>query len=135
MPVMIPLTSAEHGGHTPCGSCHHPTCGETCTCGCPYAGLAQQTRVEPIDAIEQRYPDEWLALVIPPGEDEFDPEHGVLVVHSPDEGELWDAVGRITHNQVVHVYFNGSLECYLAWADAPEPSTPPRPSIPLTARD
>ena len=41
----------------------------------------------------------------------------MLVVHSPDDAEVWDAVARITHNQVVHVYYNGRLERYLEWAE------------------
>ena len=31
--------------------------------------------------------------------------------------EVWDAVARITYNQVVHVYYNGKLEHYLEWAE------------------
>jgi hypothetical protein len=116
MPVMINLTSAEHGGVV--ASCGSGDCGPNCSCGCPYTGLAQSGKLELIAEVEQRYPDEWLAFVIPPGEDEFAPEQGLLVVHSPDDGEVWDAVARITHNQVVHVYFNGALDYYLAWAAA-----------------
>ena len=41
----------------------------------------------------------------------------MLVVHSTNDAEVWAAVQRITHNQVVHVYFNGQLDDYLAWAD------------------
>lgn len=119
MPVMIHLTSAEHGGHTTCGSCGHGECGVNCDCGCPYTDMEGRGRVELIAEVEQRYPNEWLAFVIPPGEDEFAPDRGMLVVHSPDDDEVWEAVKRITHNQVVHVYFNGPLEDYLEWADTP----------------
>lgn len=118
MPVMINLTSAEHGGLTPaCGADERSGCGPDCGCGCPYTGMVEKGRVELIAAVEARYPGEWLAFVIPPGEDEYAPERGMLVVHSRDDQEVWDAVSRITFNQVVHVYFNGSLEDYLAWAD------------------
>jgi hypothetical protein len=117
MPVMINLTTAEHGGKVAaCGS--HDGCGINCTCGCPYTGIEERGLAEPIALVEQRYPNEWLAFVIPPGEDEFAPERGMLVVHSPDEGEVFDAVTQITHNQIVHVYYNGALDDYLAWADA-----------------
>jgi hypothetical protein len=74
--------------------------------------------VEPIALVEQRYPNEWLAFVIPPGEDEYAPERGMLVVHSQDEAEVFEAITKITHNQVVHVYYNGHLDDYLTWADA-----------------
>lgn len=126
MPVMIPLTSAEHGGNKRCGSsaCTSAQCGVDCDCGCPYTGMEQKGRVEEIAAVEARYPNEWLAFVIPPGEDEFYPERGMLVVHSTDDNEVWDAVRRITHNQVVHVYFNGALsDTYFDWA-ASEPAPP-----------
>jgi hypothetical protein len=79
--------------------------------------MEEKGRVELIAEVEARYPEEWLAFVIPPGEDEFAPERGMLVVHSTDDAEVWEAVNRITYNQVVHVYFNGSLEHYLAWAE------------------
>ncbi len=114
MAVLINLTTAEHGGSQPlCGSGDHTACGPDCGCGCPYTGMREHGRIEPVAAVEARYPDEWLAFVIPPGEDEYHPEQALLVVHSPDPDEVWDAVARITFNQVVHVYFNGSLERYL----------------------
>jgi hypothetical protein len=113
---MINLTSAEHGGtQASCGT--HQGCGVDCNCGCPYTGMVEKGLVQLIAQVEQQYPEEWLALVIPPGEDEFAPEQGMLVVHSRDDQEVWDAVARITHNQVVHVYFNGGAEPFLAWAD------------------
>lgn len=122
MPIMINLTSAEHGGVTS-GSCGshdgHGSCGTDCDCGCPYTGMEEKGRVELIADVERRYPEEWLAFVVPPGEDEFAPERGMLVVHSADDGEVWDAVARITHNQVVHVYYNGPLDRYLEWAEQP----------------
>lgn len=117
MPVTINLTSAEHGGTSPsCGTGDHSSCGPDCGCGCPYTGMIERGRVESIAEVERRHPGEWLAFVIPPGEDEYAPEQGMLVVHSTDDSEVWDAVQRITFNQVVHVYFNGPLDDYLAWA-------------------
>jgi hypothetical protein len=116
MPIMINLTTAEHGGTSmSCGT--HDGCGVTCDCGCPYTGMEQKGRVELIAAVEPRYPEEWLAFVIPPGEDEFAPERGMLVVHSREDSEVWDAVARITHNQVVHVYYNGSMDTYMQWVE------------------
>lgn len=119
MPVMINLTTADHGGTAPsCGTGDHSSCGPDCGCGCPYTGMVEKGRAEPIAAVEARFPGEWLAFVIPPGEDEYAPERGMLVVHSPDDDEVWAAVQRVTFNQVVHVYFNGPLDDYLAWAEA-----------------
>ena len=119
MPTVISLTTAEHGGTSPsCGTGDHSSCGPDCGCGCPYTGMIERGRVESIAAIEARYPEQWIALVIPPGEDEMTPETAMLVAYGTDPDDVWDAVARITFNQVVHVYYNGSLERYLAWAEA-----------------
>ncbi len=126
MPVKIPLTSAAHGGNKACGgdSCSVGKCGVECDCGCPYTGMEEKGRIEEIAVVEQRHPNEWLCFVIPPGEDELYPERGMLVVHSSDDNEVWDAANRITNNQVVHVYFNGALTSeYMAWAQT-EPELP-----------
>lgn len=128
MPIMIPLTSADHGGHTTCGPSGHGECGTNCTCGCPYIGIEEKGHIELIATVEQRYPDEWLAFVIPAGEDEFAPERGMLVVHSADDEEVWEAVKQITYNQIVHVYFNGPLEPYLEWAACAPASAAPAPA-------
>ncbi|GIV98368.1 MAG: hypothetical protein KatS3mg057_3025 [Herpetosiphonaceae bacterium] len=132
MPVMIPLTTAQHGGRVHTGLCGTEHCGVDCNCGCPYAKIEEQGKVEWIAEVEARYPGQWLAFVIPPGEDEEHPERGMLVVHSPDDNEVWDAVRRITHNQVVHVYFNGPYDLlYDVWANS-EPLPPARQEeIPL----
>lgn len=124
MPVMINLTTAEHGGRKQTGKCGSAECGVSCDCGCPYTAMVERGNVQWIAEVEQRYPNEWLAFVIPPDEDEFAPERGMLVVHSADDNEVWDAVNRVTHNQVVQVYFNGALdEQYHEWA-ATEPAPP-----------
>lgn len=126
MPVTIPLTTAAHGGNKACGgdSCGVGQCGVSCDCGCPYTSLDEKGRIEPVALIESRHPREWLGLVVPPGEDEFAPERAMLVVHATDDNEVWDAVNRITHNQVVHVYFNGAFDDdYLDWARS-EPALP-----------
>ncbi len=116
MPIMINLTTAEHGGTSmSCGT--EGSCGPDCGCGCPYTGMEQSGRVELIAEVEQRYLEEWLAFVIPPAEDDFAPERGMLVVHGKDDTEVWDAVTKITHNQIVHVYYNGGLDNYMAWAE------------------
>lgn len=118
MPVVINLTTAAHGGAQPaCGDDSH-SCGPDCACGCPYTGMVERGRVEDIRVIESRHADAWLAIVVPPGEDEYQPERGMLVAYGDNESEVFDAAARVTHNQVLHVYFNGSLESYLAWADA-----------------
>jgi len=122
MPVMINLTTAEHGGRKATGKCGSAECGVSCDCGCPYTAIEDRGNAEWIADVEARYPNEWLAFVIPPEEDEFAPERGMLIVHSTDDNEVWDAVNRVTHNQIVQVYYNGVLDDdYLDWA-ASEPA-------------
>ena len=124
MPVMINLTTAAHGGRKSTGKCGSAECGVSCDCGCPYTAMEERGNTEWIFDIEQRYPNEWLGLVIPPGEDEFAPERAMLVVHSTDDNEVWDAINRVTHNQVIQVYFNGVLDDdYLECAET-EPAKP-----------
>lgn len=126
MAVMIPLTSAEHGGVSSSGKCGSDECGVSCNCGCPYTAIEARGNAQWIREVEPLYPNEWLAFVIPPEEDEFNPERGMLVVHSRDDDEVWDAVQRVTHNQVVHVYFNGAFDQdYLDWAAPDAGSTAP----------
>jgi hypothetical protein len=79
--------------------------------------MHERGRVEDVRAIEARHPDTWLALVIPPGEDEYQPEQAMLVAYGDDENEVFDAAQSVTFNQVLHVYYNTSLQQYLAWAD------------------
>jgi len=45
MPIMINLTTADHGGTSmSCGT--HESCGIDCNCGCPYTGMEAKGRVE-----------------------------------------------------------------------------------------
>lgn len=125
MPTMIDLTTADHGGRVSTGKCGTAECGVSCNCGCPYTAMETSGRTEWIRDIEARYPHEWLGLVIPPDEnDDFAPERAMLVVHSTDDNEVWDAMNRVTRNQVIHVYFNGDFDAtYLDWAES-KPALP-----------
>lgn len=119
MPVTVRLTSAQHGGTSmSCGTGDHSNCGPNCDCGCPYTGMDQRGMVEDVQLIESRYPDQWLAMVIPPGEDEYHPHRAMLVAYGDDEDEVFDAAQRVTFNQVLHIYFNGSFDAYMKWLDA-----------------
>lgn len=77
--------------------------------------MDQRGLVEDVVVIEQRFPNSWLAIVIPPGEDEYHPDRGMLVAYGDDENEVFDAAQRVTFNQVLHVYFNGSHDAYMQW--------------------
>jgi hypothetical protein len=64
-----------------------------------------------IDTIAQLFPNEWLAFIVPPEEDDDPvPVHGKLVAHSLDFDEVQDAVLTVLWNQCVYVFFNGDAE-------------------------
>ena len=93
-------------------SCQVPgQCGGDCDCGCPYNNMTEVERLPQIADIAPIFPNEWLAFIISPAEDEeFEPVHGKLVAHSPDPDEVYDAVNTVLWNQHVYVCFNGDFE-------------------------
>ncbi len=93
-------------------SCQVPgQCGGDCDCGCPYNNMTEVERLPLIADIAPIFPNEWLAFIISPAEDdEFEPIHGKLVAHSPIPDEVYDAVNTVLWNQHVYVCFNGDFE-------------------------
>lgn len=90
-------------------------CGGDCDCGCPYNTMTETERLPLIEDIACIFPDEWLAFIISPGEDdEFEPIHGKLVAHSPHPDEVHDAVNTVLWNQHVYVFFNGDFQAMQA---------------------
>lgn len=111
-------------------SCQVPgQCGGNCDCGCPYNYMTEVDRLPLIADIAPIFPNEWLAFIISPAEDdEFEPVHGKLVAHSPVPDEVYDAVNTVLWNQHVYVCFNGDFEAMKAsygqsWDQ--EPATAP----------
>jgi hypothetical protein len=102
-------------------------CGGDCDCGCPYNTMTDLDRLPLIETVAAVFPNEWLAFIISPEEDdEYEPVHGKLVAHSPDPDEIYDAVNTVLWNQHVYVFFNGEFAHLLAsygdkWAARPEP--------------
>jgi hypothetical protein len=92
-------------------ACRTPgQCGGNCDCGCPYNAMTELERLPLIEEIAKIFPNEWLAFIISPEEDEdLEPVHGKLVAHSPDPDELYDAVNTVLWNQHVYVFFNGGF--------------------------
>ncbi len=86
-------------------------CGGDCNCGCPYNTMTEVERLPLIDDIARIFPNEWLAFILSPEEDEeYEPRHGKMVAHSPDPDEIHDAVNTVLWNQHVYVFFNGDFE-------------------------
>lgn len=64
-----------------------------------------------IEEIAPIFPNEWLAFIVPPAEDESPvPTHGKLVAHSPNPDEIFDATNMVLWNQYVYTFFNGDFE-------------------------
>jgi hypothetical protein len=73
--------------------------------------MTEVERLPLIEEIARLFPNEWLAFIISPEEDEdFEPVHGKLIAHSPEPDEIYDAVNTVLWNQHVYVYFNGDFE-------------------------
>lgn len=115
-------------------------CGGDCDCGCPYNTMTETERLPLIETIAAIFPNEWLAFLISPAEDEeFEPVHGKLVAHSPDPDEIFDAVNTVLWNQHVYVFFNGDYTALKSsygqrWDKPVEPANPksysgPKPAL------
>lgn len=90
-------------------------CGGDCNCGCPYNTMTEVERLPLIEDITAMFPDEWLAFIISPSEDEdYEPLHGKLIAHSVYPDEVYDAVNRVLWNQHIYVFFNGGFEAMQA---------------------
>jgi hypothetical protein len=89
--------------------------------------MTEIERLPLIEDIAKIFPNEWLAFIISPEEDDdYEPIHGKLVAHSSDPDEVYDAVNTILWNQHVYVFFNGDFEAMQAsygdnWNIKPEP--------------
>ena len=90
-------------------------CGGDCDCGCPYNTMTETERLPLIETIAKIFPNEWLAFIISPEEDdEFEPLHGKLIAHSSDPDQVYDAVNTILWYQHIYVFFNGEFEALKA---------------------
>lgn len=69
----------------------------------------RQAQPELIRDLQLRHPGEWLAIVIPPGEDRYTPNHGYLLAHSPDRAQVWQMVEQFADAQDVFVLFAGPV--------------------------
>ncbi len=104
-------------------------CEDGCDCGCPYQVMTEVERLPLISEIAQIFPNEWLAFIISPAEDdEYEPIHGKLVAHSGDPNEIYNAVNAVLWNQHVYIFFNGEFEVMQAsygqeWDRAAPPVT------------
>lgn len=77
--------------------------------------MTEIDRLPLIEEIARIFPNEWLAFIISPKEDDdLEPLHGKLVAHSPNPDDVYDAVNTVLWNQHVYVFFNGDFEAMMA---------------------
>jgi len=62
-----------------------------------------------IDEFKATYPDQWIALAIPEGEDRYEPKRGYLISHSPHREAVWAIVNAMPSDEGVYVFFNGPV--------------------------
>lgn len=93
-------------------ACRTPgQCGGDCDCGCPYNSMTDVEHLPLIEEIARIFPNEWLAFIISPEEDDdIEPVHGKLIAHSANPDDVYDAVNTVLWNQYVYVFFNGEFD-------------------------
>ncbi len=72
-------------------------------------GMQGNQRVQGLASIKSQYPDEWLAIIIPDGEDRYEPKRGRLIAHSLDRSRVWEQVEKLPSTENVFVFFNGPI--------------------------
>lgn len=68
-----------------------------------------ESEIRSLTDLQARHAGEWLAVIIPEGEDRYDPQRGRLVAHSPDRSFVWQHVADLPASQDVYVFFNGPV--------------------------
>jgi hypothetical protein len=65
--------------------------------------------IRDIDEFKATYPDQWIALAIPEGGDQYEPKRGYLISHSPHREAVWAIVNAMPSDKGVYVFFNGPV--------------------------
>jgi len=75
--------------------------------------LLKSLQVEPdvksLADLKVQYPNEWLAVIIPEGEDRYNPQQGRLVTHNSDRSLVWQQVVDLPVDEDVYVFFTGPV--------------------------
>ena len=71
--------------------------------------LPSKGEVQSLASLKRQYPNEWLAIVIPDGEDAYDPRRGRLVAHNTDRSTVWEQMNLLSTSEDVFVFFNGPI--------------------------
>jgi len=71
--------------------------------------LQTEAKMQSLADLEARYPNEWLAIIVPEGEDRYHPQRGYLITHGPDRAAVWQQVADLPMSEAVYVFFNGPV--------------------------
>lgn len=71
--------------------------------------LQTEIEIQPLSDLRSQYPNEWLAVVIPEGEDRYDPQRGRLIALNLDKSLVWQQVTELSTDEDVYVFFNGPV--------------------------
>jgi len=91
--------------------------------------MQTKSDIQDLADLKSQYPNEWLAVMIPPEEDRYDPKRGRLIAHSPDRSFVWRQVAKMSASEDVYVFFNGPIAAkgfeivFHETADTPEVAT------------
>jgi len=66
-------------------------------------------KLRDIDELKATYPGQWSALVLPEGEDRYEPKRGCLISHSPYREAVWAIVNAMPSDEGIYVFFNGPV--------------------------
>lgn len=90
--------------------------------------LHADSAIQSLDGLKARYPDEWLAVIVPEGEDRYEPRQVRLAAHSPDRATVWQQIAPL-REQDIFVFYNGPVAAkgfgiaFHDTEDTPEPAT------------
>lgn len=68
---------------------------------------ADKSNIQTLTDLQAQFPDEWLAVVVPVGEDRYAPQQGVLIAHDGDKGAIWQHIAKFSSSDDVYVFFTG----------------------------
>jgi hypothetical protein len=66
-----------------------------------------KSNIQTLTDLQAQFPDEWLAIVVPAGENFYAPQQGVLVAHHGDKTAIWQHVAKLSSSDDIYVFFTG----------------------------
>lgn len=67
----------------------------------------ERVQLESLTELTQRYPGEWLAVVIPGDEDPYSPKRGYLLAHGREREVVWQSVATLANDKDIFIFYTG----------------------------